>query len=557
MTIHLDDISAPAPTEDSLAGVHDAIDLLLDRGELAAALQRWDQARRAYATWFALAQLRFQQDTADAAAQAERERADAINPIAIGHEIAIKRRLLAWNDRAALEAGVSAHVVRLWETDIETFSPGIAARLEEESRLQAEYTELTAGARLEIGGQVVNLSGLQPFAEHLDRAVRREAAQVEWAFFAENGAALDGIFDGLVRLRTSMARDLGYADFIALGYKRMRRIDYDAADVARYREEIVAHVVPLLARLMARRGKIMGWERVFAWDEPLLDPQGNPAPLGDHDTLVAAGQTMFDNMDARLGRFFKAMHEGGFLDLKMRPGKAPGGFCDALPTVGMPVIFANFNGTYQDISVFTHEMGHALQCYESRDIGNIDTLWPTTEACEVHSMALEMLSYPQMGLLVGDAAAVRFRKMHLELFLSLLVSCALGDHFQHEVYARPEATPAERHAMYRALERRYMPWRDYGDIAYAAAGGTWQRVLHYFQVPFYYIDYALACCCAMQFWVAAGQDSAEALERYFALCAKGGSAAFLQLVAGAGLESPFKAGVLAKVVRQAAEALDS
>jgi M3 family oligoendopeptidase len=551
MTIHLNDITAPAPSPDSLAADHAVIDALLDKGELKTALAQWDQQRREYATWVALAQLRFQQDTADEAAKATRERADELGPVATGHEIAIKRRLLNGPDRAALEAAVTSHVVRLWQADVMTFDPIIAARLEEENKLTASYTELTASARLKIGGQEVNLSGLQPFAENLDRATRHQAAQVKWQFFEQNGEKLDGIYNQLVKLRTSMARDLGYESFIELGYKRMRRTDYDAADVARYRDEIATTVVPLLARLMEHRREAQDWHTLYAWDEPLIDPRGNPAPQGDHDTLVAAGQEMFDRMDPQLGNFFRLMNEGGFLDLKMRPSKAPGGFCDVFPTVGMPVIFANFNGTHQDIGVFTHEMGHALQCYESRNIGNLDTLWPTTEACEIHSMTLEMLTYPQMGLLVGDNAVERFQKMHLESFLSLLVGCALGDHFQHEVYANPGATPAERHAMFRKLERRYMPWRNYGDIAYAETGATWQRVLHYFLIPFYYIDYALACCCALQFWVAARHAPEEALQRYLALCAKGGSASFLDLLESASLASPFEPGVLSGVVKDA------
>jgi oligoendopeptidase F len=170
-------------------------------------------------------------------------------------------------------------------------------------------------------------------------------------------------------------------------------------------------------------------------------------------------------------------------------------------------------------------------------------------------MSLEMLSYPQMGLLVGDAAVERFQRMHLESFLTSLVRAALGDHFQHEVYANPDATSAERHAMYRRLERRYMPWRDYGDIGYAAVGGTWQTVLHYYLVPFYFIDYALACCCALQFWVEVKRDPNAALEKFFVLCAKGGSAPFRELVKSAGLVSPFVPGALAAVVKQAEAAL--
>ena len=555
MTLHLSDIAAPTPTPETLAADHAAIDALLARGERTEALIRWDGDRRAYATWSSLAQLHFQQDTADAAAKAMRERADELAPVATGHDIAIKRRLLADPDRAGLEAAVSPHVVRLWECDVTTFDPVIAGRLEEENKLTAAYTELTSSARFEIGGQTVNLSGLAPFAESLDRDMRHRAAAVKWAWFETNGAALDDIYDKLVKLRTSMARDLGYDSFTPLGYRRMRRVDYDAADVARYRDEIADKVVPLLSRLLEQRRRDQGWDTLYAWDEPLIDPLGNPAPMGDHDALVAAGQEMFDRMDPRLGDFFRRMNDGGFLDLKTRPSKAPGGFCDAFPTHGMPVIFANFNGTHHDIGVFTHEMGHALQCYESRDLGQMDVLWPTMESAEIHSMSLEMLTYPHMGLLVGDAAADRFRRMHLEMFLTLLVGCALGDHFQHEVYANPEATSAERHAMFRKLERRYMPWRDYGDIAYAEQGGTWQRVLHYYLLPFYYIDYALACCCALQFWVAAKDDPRAALDQYLALCGRGGSAPFKGLVQSAGLASPFEPGALAGVVREAETAL--
>ena len=551
MNVRLSDITAATPSPESLAGDRAAVDALLDGGERPEALIRWDGDRRAYATWSLLAQLRFQQDTADPDAKAMRERADELGPVATGHDSAIKRRLLADPDRAGLEAAVSRHVVRLWEADVTTFDPVIAARLEEENKLTAAYTELTSSARFEIGGRTVNLSGLAPFIEDLDRETRHRAAQVGWTWFETHGAALDQIYDRLVKLRHSMARDLGYDTFIPLGYQRMRRVDYDAADVARYRDEIADKVVPLLARLLEQRRRDQGWDTLHSWDEPLIDPHGNPTPLGDHDTLVGAGQAMFDRMDPRLGDFFRLTNDGGFLDLKTRPSKAPGGFCEVFPTHGVPVIFANFNGTHHDIGVFTHEMGHALQCYESRDLGQMDVLGPTAEAAEIHSMSLEMLTYPHMGLLVGNAAADRFRRMHLELFLMSLVRCALGDHFQHEVYANPDATPAERHAMYRTLERRYTPWRDYGDIRYGEQGGTWQHVLHYYLLPFYFIDYALACCCALQFWVAAKNDPRAALDRYLALCGRGGSMPFTELVASAGLISPFEPGVLARVVREA------
>jgi oligoendopeptidase F len=129
------------------------------------------------------------------------------------------------------------------------------------------------------------------------------------------------------------------------------------------------------------------------------------------------------------------------------------------------------------------------------------------------------------------------------------------DHFQHEVYANPDATPAERHEMWRTLEARYLPWADYGDIDFLNKGGRWQAKLHIYRLPFYYIDYTLAQCCALQFWVQARRDPADAMNRYVALCGRGGSAPFQELVRGAGLVSPFAPGALADVAAAAASEL--
>jgi oligoendopeptidase F len=170
-------------------------------------------------------------------------------------------------------------------------------------------------------------------------------------------------------------------------------------------------------------------------------------------------------------------------------------------------------------------------------------------------MGLEFLSHPQMALMVGEPEADRFRRVHLIHSLSFLPYGVCVDHFQHEVYARPDATPAERHALWQSLERRYMPWRDYGDLDYPAKGGVWQAKHHIYLMPFYYIDYTLALCCALQFWVRSLKDYRSALDAYIALCGRGGSAPFQELVRSAGLVSPFAPGALAEVVAEAAKRL--
>ncbi|AHJ62239.1 Oligoendopeptidase F [Granulibacter bethesdensis] len=569
MAARFENISAPRPTRESLAAGRDAVLALMEAGAWAQALSTMDQDRRDYARWSALVHLAFSRNTAEVEAKAERSYADSLAPFAQDCEVTLKRRVLAHPDRASilplLAPPYGEHVLALWEADITTFIPAIADDLEQESKLEADYTELLAAARLEIGGQTVNLSGLAPYAEHADRAIRHEAETVRWQYFADHGERLDGIYDALVRLRHGMARKLGDENFIALAYRRLRRTDYGPEDVARYRDAVAEKVTPLVARLLEARRQEHGWDRLRFWDEALVDPRGNPKPLGGVEVLGEAAQSLFDAMDAHLpggdakgiGACYRLMRAGGFMDLDNRSGKAGGGFCTSFPTQsdGMPYIFANFTGTHHDIGVFTHEMGHAFQNYASRTLPGIDLLWPTYEAAEIHSMSLEFLTWPGIGKLVGEDEAERYRRMHLIQSLAFLPYGVCVDHFQHEVYARPDATPAERHAIWRRLEARYMPWTDYGDLAWPAAGGRWQAKQHIYNSPFYYIDYTLALCCALQFWVRMRQDYASALTDYVALCGRGGAAPFTALARSAGLASPFSPGALDAVVDEAAKTL--
>jgi M3 family oligoendopeptidase len=540
------EIESPRPSIEALADRYRSIDRRLDLGtpdEQQLALADWDAAKRELDTWLALAEIRFAQDTQDGAAKADRAHGDVMKAVAQGHDVRLKCRLLA-GDRAAIERLVGVHAVRLWELDVTVFDPVIADDVVREAALVDSYTALTGAAKIEIDGKIVNLSSLAPYLQHPERATRHEAARLRWAFFEENGAELDRIFDELVTLRHGMARKLGFESFVDLGYKRMRRTDYGPADVAGYRERILAEVVPLLARIYECRREQFGWDRLMAWDEPIVDPQGNPVPVGD----VAAACAMFGALDPRLGEFSDMMAEGGFLDLDTRPTKARGGFCTAFSTVGVPFVFANFTGTHQDATVLVHEMGHAFQVWRSREQPVIEYLWPTMEACEIHSMGLELLAFPEIERLFGKDAD-RYRRLHLIHALNSFVMCAAIDHFQHMVYEQPNATAAERHGMWRDLERRYLPWRDYGDLAYPAMGGAWQWILHVYTVPFYFIDYALAQCVAMQLWTKSMDDREGTFDTYAKLCARGGSAPFLELLRGAGLVSPFDESALSESVR--------
>ncbi len=552
------DIQPAVPDIDSLRTRTESILGDLSRARTSAAamepLKVWDGMRREVKSYRSHVSLRFQQDTRDPARKAAREAWDQSAPGWTELEVRVKRALLSHPLRRVLEAELGGQAFALWESEALAFDSAIKADLVAESRLGAQYTEKLAGAKIEFQGKSENLSTLPRFRQHQDRAVRRAAEIALWSWFDANQDHLDRIFSDLVAVRTRMARTLGLDNFVDLAYRRMCRVDYSRADVENFRTAIREVVVPLAAQISARQAKTLGVDGLMAWDETVHDPAGNPLPKGDLDWLVERSREVFAELGAPLGDFFARMADGGFLDLDSRDGKAGGGFCTSFPTHGMPFVFANFNGTKGDVEVLTHEIGHAFQNYSSRELWPCDYHWPTYESAEIHSMSLELLSFPQMERYF-QTDAERFRRTHLAESILFLPYGTAVDHFQHELYARPHLTAAERHGLWLEMERMYLPWRNWGDMPHASKGGRWQMQRHIYLSPFYYIDYVLAQSTALQLWAQAETDREGALAAYHGLCAKGGSLPFQGLVRSAGLVSPFDAGCLDTVSKRVRTAL--
>lgn len=548
------DIHVPTPDYDAVAHEYEQLDSAWKVAESAAACQQvirdWDTLERRLSTWENLVDLRFNQDTSNAEYKQAREYSDELKPRLTDLAVRMKRKLIGTPYRGDLEATFGTQAFALWEADVLAFDPKIEADLVQESKLEAEFTDLLASAKLSFQGETYNFAGLATFHVDSDRQVRHDSNAVKWQWFADNVEQLDRIYDEQVRLRTDMAKKLGYDNFVGLAYKRMKRVDYDQADVERFRAAVREDVVPLTVELRRRQADSLGINNVMFWDEGIFDPQGNPKPQGDHDWMIERATEMFDDMGGGLGEFFRLMDECHLMDLKNRDSKAGGGFCTDFPSFGLPYIFANFNGTKGDVEVFTHEIGHAFQSFCSREQPLQDYLFPTYESCEIHSMGLEFLTWPQIDKFFGEDAE-RFRQIHLIQSLLFLPYGVAVDHFQHLVYATPDATPRQRHEMWREMEAMYLPTRDCGDLPHVPMGGQWQFQRHIYLSPFYYIDYTLALTCALQFWVRSRDDMSEAMQGYVALCKRGGSAPFRQLAESAGLVSPFEAGSLREVVGHA------
>lgn len=550
------DISASAPDFEKLRAQYDAVIEQLVNGnsaaEAIAAFRRWDTLRRGYATWASLTELRFQQDTKNPQFKADAEALNQLRPKITGIDVMVKRKFLASPLRSELESELGSYLFDRWELDVTAFDPVIEPLVVAESKLEDEYTELLANAEFEFRGERLNLPTIGKYAEDPDREARREALFTKWDFFSRNREQLDRVYDDLVQLRHRMAKELEYHNFIELGYRRMMRTDYGPAEVARYREAIVREIVPLTERIVDAQARDLGVDHVMLWDEHVFSRATSPKPPQAYDQMLGAANAVFCGVGGEIGGFAGMMMRRELLDLQSREGKAGGGFCTSFPTYGLPYIFANFNGTTHDVNVLVHEMGHAFQSYSSRQMPVSEYLWPTYEACEVHSMSMEFLTWPQLERFFGEDAQ-RYRIQHLKSSLLFLPYGAAVDHFQHFVYENPSASAGDRHAFWKQLEATYLPWRRYGGIEHLERGGYWQFQRHIYAMPFYYIDYTLALCCALQFWVRSLDDYDGALADYTALCKRGGELPFQSLVRSAGLQSPFDEGVLSYVAQRAAE----
>ena len=440
----------------------------------------------------------------------------------------------------------------------EIVSPEILDELAKEASLENEYSQLQSEAEITFGKKTLNLSLLVPYLASTDRNVRKEAHTALDVYYQGRRETDDRIFDDLVKVRTEAARKLGYNTFTELGYKRMERYDYARKDVEAFRENILKYIVPLTKQIRNLQRERLGVGELMFYDLPCLFKGGNPTPKVSKERYEEATGEFFRKMFGMSPSFFDVLSSHGFTDMLSRPNKSTGGYCMYLEDYCIPFVFMNGNGTYDDVATVVHEGGHAyaaLQSAESTPF--VECLSPTLETCEIHSTAMEYMSYPYMDIFYGKSAE-QYSELHMTDGLLFLPYGCMVDEFQHVVYDKPELTPDERHAVWKELEERYQPYINYdpSQTPFHAMGGAWMKKDHIFTTPFYYIDYCLSQICALELWDESRIDMKSALQKYNDLCSLGGSDTFLSLLQGAGLESPFNTDVIKRLAYSTAEFLN-
>jgi M3 family oligoendopeptidase len=528
----------------------DAVQIFRDASsadEQNAAMKKVVSLRNSFESKARMVKIRHTINTEDTFYKEEQAFMDENLPVYQGMVTDFHEALVQSPYKDELEKKWGSQLFRLAELKVKTYSEDVLEDLKKENKLSSEYVKVMASAKIEFDGKELTLAQLAPYSQSSDRETRKAASFAGNAFLKSNEEKFDSIYDELVNLRTGIAKKLGYKNFTELAYDRMGRTDYSAADVKVFREQVKDIIVPLCTKLREKQQRRIGLDKLKFYDEPFSFTTGNPKPQGDAGWIVDKAKLVFSGLSQETGAFFNYMAEDELMDLESKKGKAPGGYCTYLQDYQAPFIFTNFNGSDNDVRVLLHEIGHAFQMYTSRGYEVPEYQFPTLEACEIHSMSMEFLTYPWMEELFGKDTE-KYLYSHLTGAVEFIPYGVAVDEFQHFVYDHPDATPAERRAKWRELEKTYLPHRDYDGLEYLENGGFWHRQGHIFRSPFYYIDYTLAQICALQFWKRSVENRESAWEDYFALCQKGGSLPFTKLVEEAGLISPFEKGCVASVV---------
>ena len=393
----------------------------------------------------------------------------------------------------------------------------------EESKLSQKYQKLCGAMMVSFDGKERTMPQMAKYLEVTDRAVRQDAWEKIWKRRLQDREEMDAIFDQLLALRHSIARNADCEDYRRYAFRMYKRFDYTPEDCLRFHEAVERWVVPLLRNIGKRRAALLKLDGLRPWDTA-VDPKGRPPlrPFQSADELCAGVEKIVGRLDEELQAQFAEMKRRGELDLESRKGKAPGGYLSSLDEIRRPFIFMNAAGLQRDVETLLHESGHAFHALACRAEPLLAYRDAPLEFAEVASMSMELFGDDSLDVFYSEEDAVRAKRLHLEGIIDILPWIARIDAFQHWLYSHPGHHAKERTDYWLELDRRFGPVLDWKGVE-AMREAQWQRQLHLFCHPFYYIEYGIAQLGALQLWSRFKNHPAQTIRRYRAALALGGT----------------------------------
>jgi oligoendopeptidase F len=480
-------------------------------------------------------------DTRDEkASKAYEQFVENIQPLMIEYDEKLNRKLMAHPSKDGLKGEFSEWFKGV-QVSLDLFSPdNIPLETEENKAVQA-YQKITGGMSVEFDGEVKTMQQLAAYMEKTDRDLRERAWRAMWERRLKDKEALDNSYDKLFSIRKQIAKNANCKDFIDYIFLAKHRFDYTPADCENFHESIEKLVLPLQKEMYKRRAQKMGLTKLRPWDldvDPLSRPPLKPYQSGDE--LIEKVDSIFESIHPQAGKWAREMQAKKLIDPDSRLGKAPGGYQIGFDESRLPFIFMNSANTDRDIYTLLHESGHSFHQFALANQPILAYRDVPAEFAEVASMSMELIGMSNLKPFYGDnhEAIVRSTEGELADVIWLFPWVASIDSFQHRLYNFPEHTAEDRSDIWSEIMDRYDAGVDYSGLE-AVRRNLWQKQLHLFECPFYYIEYGIAQIGALQVWANFKKDPQKAIDDLFKAESLGSSRPLPELFATANIKFDF------------------
>jgi oligoendopeptidase F len=443
---------------------------------------------------------------------------------------------------AELEADEAYRImIRSMRKDIEIFREENIPLFTEISLEQQKYNQLNGAMTVEVDTKELTLQQASVYLMSADRLKREEVYRKISERRLRDKEVLDESFTKLIALRHRVAVNAGFANFRDYMFKAMGRFDYTPQDCFNFHRSVQAAVVPMMNQMMVERKEQLKLTALKPWDKA-VDPKGREALKAFENGADLTAKTIecFQRIDPYLGQCLSIMNTMGHLDLESRKGKAPGGYNYPLAEIGVPFIFMNATSTLRDMVTIMHEGGHAIHNFVTRDLELNDFKHTPSEVAELASMSMELISMDHWDVFfTNESDLIRAKREHLEDILETLPWVATIDAFQHWLYEHPHHTHKERKENWQRIFNQFTDKATDWSGEEVVREYLWQKQLHLYEVPFYYIEYGMAQLGAIAVWKNYKESKQRGLKGYLDALRLGYTRSIPEVYAAAGIRFDF------------------
>ncbi len=411
---------------------------------------------------------------------------------------------------------------------------------------QQQYQGITGAMSVTINDREYTLEQAGNFLKDTDRNVRQNAWETIQQRRLVDKDQLNILFDELVKLRHQVALNAGFENYRDYMFQALGRFDYTPKDCYDFAEAIEKEIVPILKEQAEKRKEALALEDLRPWDLD-VSTTGKPAlkPFQNGNELIDKSIACFNKIDASLGEKLSIMKANQLFDVESRMGKAPGGYNYPLAETGAPFIFMNSANSFRDLTTMVHEGGHAIHTFLTANLELNDFKHCPSEVAELASMSMELISMDQWSVYFDkEEDLLRAKKEQLIDVLKTLPWVAVIDQFQHWIYTNPDHNAADREEAFKQIYQRFgagfANWEGYEK----QFGNVWQKQLHLFEVPFYYIEYAIAQLGAIAVWKNYKENPQKGLQQYLDALALGYTKPMNEIYETAGIKFDFSAAYI-------------